>query len=182
MTTIKTTAALWPVPVLAVAFAMVCPTAGRALTMSKISSAALGQIEFASPLTGDVVLGTNGLKQYSGAFTGGSGGTAGAVEVVDTAGTQVDISCTGAALADGAGNAVAAEVEIAVGAGARGSWGTNTSCTDLTTVAQTFTLSGNTTDDTLYFGMRLAPTSLAGGTYSTANLNGQAVAVQAVVH
>jgi hypothetical protein len=109
-------------------------------------------------------------------------GTAGAVEVVDTAGTQVDISCTGAALADASGQAVAAEVEIAVGAGARGGWGTNTACTDLSTVAQTFTLTSSGTDNTLYFGLRMAPTSLNGGSYSTSNPNGQAVAVQAVVH
>jgi hypothetical protein len=162
--------------------ALLCASTGRALTMNKIADAALGRIEFASPLTGDVVMGTNGLKQYSGAFTGPLTGVAGAVEVVDTAGTQVDISCTGAALADASGQTVAAEVEIAVGAGARGSWGTNTACTDLSTVAQTFTLTSSGTDNTLYFGLRMAPTSLNGGSYSTSNPNGQAVAVQAVVH
>jgi hypothetical protein len=157
------------------------PFFAAAQTLINPVNMAFGKTEFNTPLVGSISLGSNGTVAYSGVFNGLGVGTAGQLEIVGTTGVVMEISCLGGTLAHSGGATLVLGTELAMGPSNVGGWGTNPSCTGLGNVVATHTINATTSENVLYLGGQLTPSSLVGGAYSTAIMGGTPISVRVLV-
>ncbi|MCA3243843.1 MAG: hypothetical protein INF43_00870 [Alphaproteobacteria bacterium] len=157
--------------------------AGPAWAVSLVDPVTLnfGKTDYALPLTGTIALGTDGTVAYSGAFDGSGVGAAGQLRLQDTPGTVVEIACADGTLAHSGGATLALEGGLAVGAANVGTYGAALACDGLGTVLTTHSLTAQNSENIIFFGGRLTPTSLQAGAYTTTNTGGVPLAVRVVV-
>ncbi len=142
---------------------------------------AFGKIDFFTPHTGSISLGTDGSVATSGNFSGNGIGVAGQLEITGTTGDVVEVSCANGTLAHSSGATLALFGEVVVGPGAVGPWGVGAACAGLTAVLLTHSINATAAENILFLGGRLTPTTLQNGPYSTANPGGAPLGVRAVV-
>jgi hypothetical protein len=157
------------------------PCFAVAQTLVNPVSMGFGKTDFSTPLVGSISLGSNGVVAYTGVFNGLGVGTAGQLEIAGTTGVVVEVSCTGGTLAHSGGATLVLGTELAMGPSNVGGWGTNPSCTGLGNVVATHTINATTTENVLYLGGQLNPSSLVGGAYSTALTGGTPITVRVLV-
>ncbi|MFN3701508.1 MAG: hypothetical protein ACK4VI_08315 [Alphaproteobacteria bacterium] len=139
-----------------------------------------GIIEFTgAPTMGDrASLGTNGAIAYNGNFSGAGTGTAGAVEIVTgNVGATVEVFCdTTATLTRTGGGAIDA-VGIEVSFGAPAAYGAGSACQGPGVAATSHDLAGG---DVMRFGGQIdgdTAAAFVGGSYSTANADGNDIEI-----
>ncbi|NBX86865.1 MAG: hypothetical protein EBQ80_06530, partial [Proteobacteria bacterium] len=115
------------------------------------------------------------------AYSGSGSGTAGQIEIQDSNGTVVEVSCANGTLAHSGGGTLTLTTTVVVGSSNVANYGTNPTCNGLGSTILTHTIVSGAANNTIYVGGRLTPSSLVGGGFSTATSGGQAIQFQVVV-
>ncbi|MCP5405833.1 MAG: hypothetical protein H6922_06405 [Pseudomonadaceae bacterium] len=151
------------------AFTLSAATA-TAQTLTKLSDAHFGTIEFASnPLSGNIVMHGTGVITYPANASGSGVGTAGAVRMNGTSGTNASIRCKKNVILQLARNNKF-NLDVRLSVATAQTFANSTACNGLNKAILTRTLNG-TTADTIYAAITI-PTSGANvthGNYSTVN-------------
>ena len=156
-----------------------------AISLTKNTDMAFGDVEYATTHAGDIQLGTDGtvvLTGTTGLTLGVAATTAGDVDISGDGASIIEISCeTGGTLADAAANTLTlSAVEFTTGAG--GAPGTGTACAGLGTTPATVDLAVTATPKVLMGGtINVNGNAIAtSDTYSTTNAGGDPVTLRVV--
>lgn len=155
--------------------------AAHAVTLTKIADIGFGVTDYTLPVAGAVSLGTNGTIGYSGSFAGTGMGVAGQVELADSIGVILEVSCADGTLAHSGGSSMMMEATVVVGTPQTRAWGTTPACDGLGNTALTHTIDAGTAANMLYVGARLMPGGVSDGTFNTVNSGGVPIQVRVIV-
>lgn len=153
----------------------------HALTLQVNANLNFGKIDYATPLNGNISMGTNGTISYGSSYSGSGTGTVGQIEIQDSNGVIVDISCADGTIAHSGGGTLTLTTTAVVGSSNVAGYGSNPTCSGLGSTILTHTIVSGAANNTIYVGGRLTPSSLTAGTFNTSNGGGQVIQFQVVV-
>jgi hypothetical protein len=154
------------------------------LTLTHLSNINFNKIDFAaSPATAHVTMGTNGAVSYGGNLSGTGIGVAGQIQMADTPGTNVEVSCSSTATIarTGSTNITVSPVKISVGSGQ--TYAAATTCNGVGSVVLSHTITGTAANNVLYVGGQLQSNgvALASGVMSSTSGGGAPITVEVLV-